>query len=166
MGEVSFFFRLRHLYTACVGKTRATVFLLPYNDYKQLAATYPDDDATLLASLTDSVGTGKPQSSVISESMLDTCDEHSQWTVVQKVDEAIQRRTQQHVVKLLDAVFKNNIHLVKHMLDTGTVSVSSVMLHVCLPGVHVTRVWASYGGTPNAHACTLASYLILDNSQT
>lgn len=124
MGELSFFFRLRHLHTACVGRTMATVFMLPYNDYKQLAATYIDDDAAVLVSLANSVQpmTSQPR---LARAGNRAAVQQSPAHVIKKVEQAMERRTKHHVVKLLHAVAENDLQLVKGMIDSGKVAVRS-----------------------------------------
>lgn len=138
VGELSFFFRLRHLYTACVGKNRASVFVLPHNDYKQLAATYVDDDAAVLTALVDTAGTWKERPDSVSGTLADSAAEANQASVMHKVDEAIQRRTEQHIVKLLEATANNDVKLVQSMLDTGKASVCLSQAIARMPG---SRVW-------------------------
>jgi hypothetical protein len=43
LAEVSFFFHLRHLYTAVLSDESGTLLVLTYEDYQQLCATYVDD---------------------------------------------------------------------------------------------------------------------------
>lgn len=130
VGELSFFFRLRHLHTACVGRTMATVFMLPYNDYKQLAATYVDDDTAILVSLANSVQPTTSQPPLSRTRNRETGRERPAH-VIQKVEQAMERRTKQHVVKLLHAVAENDLQLVKDMIDSGKVLVRSfAVFHV------------------------------------
>eukprot|EP00892_Ulva_mutabilis_P004253 jgi/Ulvmu1/219/UM001_0223.1 len=152
VGELSFFFRLRHLYTACVGKNRATVFVLPYSDYKQLAATYVDDDAAVLAALVDSAGTGKARSGSISQALVDSAAQENHAMVMAKVDEAIQRRTEQHIVKLLDATSKNDVQLVQKILDSGKVSVSPSEPPSCVLKIRGVRSGPTYTTIQRADA--------------
>lgn len=126
VGEVAFFFRLRHLNSACAGKTQSTVFALVYTDYQQIAASYVDDDNKVLEALLDWVDSGKSEKSQYSSSSFNTLDSaamQSGGAMRRKVDQAVSRRTEQNVVKLLNAVATQDARLVQHMLSSEQVEV-------------------------------------------
>lgn len=126
VGELAFFFRLRHIHSACVGKTKAAVFALAYTDYKQLAATYVEDDDYVLEALVESVDSGKADKSQFSTSSFNTVDSialQNEGAVWRKVDQAVRRRTEQNVVKLLEAVANRDLELVQRLLKSERVEV-------------------------------------------
>jgi hypothetical protein len=60
LGDVAFFFRLRHLYTAVVADTSSTLFMLTRDDYEQLCASYVDDAEKAMEAMISAVeGNGK-----------------------------------------------------------------------------------------------------------
>lgn len=66
LGELPFFFRLRHIYTAQVGKAASTLYVLSHDSYQQVCASYADDSVAVLEVITDTVekaGVTKSQSS-------------------------------------------------------------------------------------------------------
>jgi hypothetical protein len=67
LGDVAFFFRLRHLHTAVVADSSSTLFTLAHDDYEQLCATYVDDAAkameAMISVVDDSGKAGKSQGS-------------------------------------------------------------------------------------------------------
>lgn len=137
IGELAFFFRLRHLHTACVGRIRATVFMLPYHDYKQLAATYTEDDATVLSSLAnsvDSLGSKEAQGRTEAHDPHQSLMANRQGLVIQKVEDAVQSREEQLVVKLLHAVAASNVQLVQQTLNNGTIAVRPCTVFTSKPG--------------------------------
>eukprot|EP00892_Ulva_mutabilis_P004198 jgi/Ulvmu1/214/UM001_0218.1 len=170
VGELAFFFRMRHMHSACAGRTRSTVFALAYTDYKQIAASYVDDDNTVLEALLDSVDSGKSEKSQISGSSVNTIDSNtlqSEGAIRRKVDKAVRRRAEQNVVKLLNAVATQDVSLMQRMLSSEQVEVNEsdyddrTALHIAASCGHkvivralVERYSAShtvrdrYGGTP------------------
>lgn len=67
LGDIAFFFRLRHLYTAVVADTSSTLFTLARDDYEQLCASYVDDAdkamEAMISVVDDSGKAGKSQGS-------------------------------------------------------------------------------------------------------
>lgn len=57
VGELQYFFRLRHLTTACVGQASAMLFVLTHEDFKQLSATYVEDNSIIMEALITSFST-------------------------------------------------------------------------------------------------------------
>lgn len=138
IGELAFLFRLRHIHAACAGKTRVAVFALAYSDYKQVAATYVDDETAMVDALVDSVDSSKSDKfSMTSETTLDSTTQQNEGAVWRKVDEAVRRRKEQNVVKLLAAVAAKDMRLVQLLLESEHVEVCchrqcvSAFLHVC-----------------------------------
>lgn len=124
---VSFFFQLRHVNAACVGRTRATVFVLSHTDYKQLAASYTDDDAAVLAALANHVASSGSKERTGLHKQDVSSMAHVKVQFMQRVEEAMQRRAEQHVVKLLHAAAACNTEVVARMISTGSVTVRSYL---------------------------------------
>jgi ankyrin repeat protein len=124
VGEVSFFFRMRHIYTAMVGKATAMLFVLSYDDFKQLAATYVDDHSTLMEALVSlSEANSNPARSAKSAQTIDSMASDGEARVRKRVEDAMKRRAEQHIVKFLDAVHRKDMKVLHDMLETGKVDV-------------------------------------------
>lgn len=124
------------------------MFALAYSDYKQLGATYVDDETAVLEALLDSLDSKKSEKSQFSSSSQNTLDSvslQSDAAVLRKVEAAVTRRKEQNVVKLIDAVAAQDMRLVQRMLDSEQVEVQFHLVHLCsfgvcrLPGFGVAR---------------------------
>jgi ankyrin repeat protein len=166
VGELAFIFRLRHLFTACVGKTSSTLFTLPSDSYQHVCSTYLDDASKVVEAVIQTVASGgsagKSQASGTSQSSL-----HGSRYAQQKVNEEIRRHTEQYAAAYIDAAAQNDIVAVSRFLDSGRVDVDEsdyderTALHLAASNGHaglvrllVERYGAShtlkdrYGGSP------------------
>lgn len=172
LGELAFFFRLRHLFTAVVGKAIATVFTLSYKAYQQVCATYVDDSSTLLEAITNMVDragglSGKSQSSWTTSITQDSDAMESSDKVKRTLEDAIKRVRERHVMAFLEAASVNDTVTVRLMLEDGLVHVDvadydlRTALHLAASNGHIglvrmlvdkhqasTAVQDRYGGTP------------------
>jgi hypothetical protein len=150
LAEVSFFFRLRHLYTATVGKASTSLFKLTYEDYQQLSASYVDDAdiaiTQVISNLEASGGAAnKSQSSVESTGL--SGDNLSNASKVRKtINAAIKRQSTQMVASFLDFVAENDLTKMEEVLDAGKLGVDDMddggrtALHIACSRGHLDAV--------------------------
>jgi hypothetical protein len=154
VGEIAFFFRLRHITAASIGKAQATLFALSHDDYHQLSATYIDDATKLIESLTRTVEAqgpaGKSQASSGSKAMSATSDMsmHDAARVRKIIDAAVRRQTENHVITFVEAAANNDVKTLTQLLDDGVLDIDEadygaltvfvLFVFVCVfPGIHI-----------------------------
>lgn len=126
VGEIAFFFRLRHLTAASLGKAQATLYALSLDDYQQLSATYADDDNKLIEGLTRTVeATGPAGKSQTSFTANQVASEgvHDAAKVRRTIDAAVRRQTENHVIAFIEAAASNDTRIVSNMLEAGNLDV-------------------------------------------
>ena len=146
LGELPFFFRLRHVCTAMVGKAAATLYTISHKAYQQVCATYVDDSAVLIESITGMVerggNGGKSQSSWTPGDV----NEGSEDKVKQTLEDAIKRQGERHVMTFLSAAASADTSTVKRMLDNEHVHVDAAdndgrtALHMAASNGHTAMV--------------------------
>jgi hypothetical protein len=128
LGEIPFFFRLRHIFTAQVGKAAAVLFVLSLDAYQQVCKSYADDSVRVLEVITNMVersGVTKWQSSWNTSLTQDCGAIESAAKVKQTIDDAIKRLGERHVISFVEACSQGNIAAAKHALETGSVQVDA-----------------------------------------
>ena len=126
--QLSFFLQLRHITGAQVGKGRATLFVLSYDDYIQLSRSYTADASLVIETIVGKIISGDKQDpeekSMHSEATKLTHQSAAagDTKASNRIDQAIQRQTQINIAKLMDAVVKNDVDTAKQLLYSGTVS--------------------------------------------
>ena len=171
LGELPFFFRLRHVCTAVVGKSAATLFTISHRAYQQVCAAYVDDSAVLIESITSMVDRGgsggKSQSSWTMNVSGGSDEDGSANKVKQTLEDAIKRQGERHVMTFLAAAASADASTVKRMLDNEHVHVDATdndgrtALHMAASNGHTAMVRLlvdkyearpacldSHGGTP------------------
>ena len=159
LGEISFFFRLRHTHTAVVGRSAATLFKLRYDDYLQLAATYADDAEQVLAAVIAKVeaaggaGGSKASGETDLTAIAATVDDTPENAVVaagansrsaqQRVGDAIRRKARQEVAAFLQSAADKQVAAVLATLAAKKVHVNIADAH----GRAALHVAASCGHT-------------------
>lgn len=137
IGELSFIFRVRHIYTACVGKAPATLFALGHDDYQQICSTYVED----ASKVTDEVihgadGSGAHGKSQASAGSTTSASLEASSAAKQRVEDAIRRQTEAQVVALIDAAAVNDSKAVSKILDSGKLDVDESN-YDCRTAAHV-----------------------------
>ena len=173
LGEISFFFRLRHLYTTVVGPSTTTLFKLAYDDYKELAASYVDDAEHVIEQMISQVeggaqdGKSASASHVSGDSILSNAA-GAQSSVTATITAAIKRKSSQLVATFLEAVAENSVARVNAMLESGKVGADDMdenrrtALHIAAGSGHLelcTVLLRNHGATVDVHDCTGASPL-------
>ena len=126
LGELPFFFRLRHIYTAQVGKAATTLYVLSHDSYQQVCASYADDSVAVLEVITDTVekaGVTKSQSSWNTSLTQDSGAIESAVKVKQTIDDAIKRLGERHIISFIESASKADVAAVKHALEAASVQV-------------------------------------------
>jgi hypothetical protein len=149
LAEISFFFRLRHLYTAIVGKVSTTLFKLTIEDYQQLSATYVDDADIAINQVINSLeaasgAAGKSQTSVETTPTADNLSNAS--SVRRTINAAIKRQSVQLVAAFLAFVAENDLEQIDAVLNAGKLHVDDMddggrtALHVACSHGHLESV--------------------------
>ena len=173
LGEISFFFRLRHLYTAVVGPSTTTLFKLAYDDYKELAASYVDDAERVIEQMISQVeggaqdGKSASASHVSGDSILSN-PAGVQGNVTATITAAVKRKSSQLVAAFLEAVAENSVARVNAMLESGKVGADDMdenrrtALHIAAGRGHLelcTVLLRNHGATADVRDRTGASPL-------
>jgi ankyrin repeat protein len=126
LGEIPFFFRLRHIFTAQVGKLSAVLYVLSLDAYQQVCKSYTDDNTRVLEVVTGMVersGVTKSQSSWNTALQQDCGAIESAAKVKQTIDDAIKRLGERNVVSFVEVCSHGNIAAAKQALETGSLHV-------------------------------------------
>jgi ankyrin repeat protein len=147
IADLAFVFRLRHLYSACVGKASSTLFILSVDAYHHVCSTYVDDAAKVVETTIHAVelsgAQGKSQTSGTSAaSTALRASEQAQ----ERVNEAVRRQTEQYALSFIEAAAQNDAKSVTRILDTGKLDVDEsdydgrTALHLAASNGHTDMV--------------------------
>jgi hypothetical protein len=124
LGEVAFIFRLRHLYSACVGKASATLFTLSADAYQHVCSTYVEDAGKVVEEIIHAVEmSGSPGKSQTSGTSWASVAVRSSEQAQTKMNEAIRRQTEQYAIAFIEAAAQNDTKTVIRILESGEVDV-------------------------------------------
>ena len=147
--QLSFFLQLRHITSAQVGKGKATLFVLSYDDYIQLCRSYTADANLVIETIVGRIISSDkqdPEEKSVHSEMTKNTKQAANTKAAKRIHQAIQRQTQINTAKLLDAAVKNDVGTAKQLLNSGIVSAQDTAsdgraaLHIASTCGHVEMV--------------------------